>query len=384
MRLQSGRVWSVVVMGIAQEAYGVALYESADDLCDLLEADDDSPERALAWTRGAVISFLFDDRRSLSPRSLREVRANDWEIAGPLAYPLVIPINTPGGGLSQAHILDLTDILGAIPHFVAAHRNPWDERRRTITAIEWTDDQSKATITYDGPWAPGLDLWPQPTALAPCLPRGPGARPGARYEPGAELEEELEKQGQIVAEFEQWLQRPGAAGRVSAATARKHARVARVLSDYLVTMVAIPLAAITEMHLRTFVYLSYPSKFDETETLARSMLGSLDRFFTFLSAEKGIETSWCDPILDDRAAFRERWESCPDDLASEVDVQAWVAEFFVDLEERVLVPPSSVPDLERAAQHWLQWRDEEIAAGVVDPDEVRRRLVARAGTDCHP
>src|SRR5476649_1332390 len=148
----------------------------------------------------------------------REVKTAAWEVAGPTAYPMLIPMHTPAGGISSDQLKDLTTLLGAIPRFVEPRTDLREEWITGTTAIRWPDPVSGATLVYDGPWiaAPPLP-WLEPSKLRPCNPEGPNATPGAGFPFGTNLDDAALAQHEIVAGFERWLQRPAPNGGLSAA-----------------------------------------------------------------------------------------------------------------------------------------------------------------------
>lgn len=94
--LADGVEWHAVIMGTAGKECGLALYADAQDLLVLHFLQH--TERAMFGARGAVLHLGFSPARDVPPHMRREVRAAKWEIAGPAAYPMLMALNTPGGG----------------------------------------------------------------------------------------------------------------------------------------------------------------------------------------------------------------------------------------------------------------------------------------------
>lgn len=139
-----GATWSAIVMGNANELFGLALYADHGDLLAALNAD--SPEEAIAELQGAVLSLSFGPKDDLSPRTRKEILLARWNVAGPTAYPDLMAINTLAGGVTERQMDDLIAALGAICRFATAHaarlRDTFDEP----TIITWTDEESGVEV----------------------------------------------------------------------------------------------------------------------------------------------------------------------------------------------------------------------------------------------
>jgi len=148
--LPSGRVWTCSMLGNAGEVFGLALYSDPWDLFErtmLVEPTD-----GFKGLRGRLISLTFDSPVA-GHDALREARVHHWEVAGPSAYPELMTVNTPGGGVSRADIEDLIALLRAFPSFVQAHRDALLREERTgnpVKPIVWTDPDSGVVFRYAG------------------------------------------------------------------------------------------------------------------------------------------------------------------------------------------------------------------------------------------
>jgi hypothetical protein len=198
----------------------------------------------------------------------------------------------------------------------------------------------------------------------------------------------------MVDRFIDWLmQGDGIVRGVAEATARKHARPASELVDFLAFGAHAPVAAISEADLRRFVYDVFPRLLCGSNAAARALPGSLERFFSFLAECEGIVCPWAGPLLADRDTFYERCETSPRQPSWESETADWIGELHDDLFARVLIPDPSSPDgsvpwgavmgerefelwleLERK---WLVWRDDVIASGNTNPTDVAREATAR-------
>jgi hypothetical protein len=391
--LPTGRRWAVCVLGAAGEEFGLALYGDEADLVDLFERDIEVPAEAFASLRGPAISLLYEHRDDVPSITRREVRAAGWEVADVHGYPVLLAMNTPGGGMTLEQFEDLVVVAGAVTRFASQYPDPFETWSETAVELGWTDATTGATVSYDGPRGsiPPAQ-WPEPEILGPCGPQGPNARHGAFYPLGTDLDEMADVDQRVVDDFEDWLQTAGSGRRgLSARTARGHARAAAMFVDYLVYGERVPLAAVTELDLRVFIYERYLSRASESAAQATALPGSLERFFGYLAEEKGIVCPWSGEILRDRVAYDARRERAQMALTDPNAAKAWLVELWIDLDARCLLPAATddLPSLEDPAtlilgddviergRRWLVWRDEEIARGVVKPEELRERLVAR-------
>ena len=382
--LASGAEWTAVLLGNAGEEFGLALYRDLADLEALYRADN--PRSAFGQVRDAMISITFGAKDDLPPRMRREIHDAGWEVAGPGAYPLLTVLGTPGGGITRRQADDLITLLGTVPRFVA-----WNEQslNADIPGTAWADPASGATLGFlAGAVEIEEPLWPIPDVLVPAGPEGPGARPGERI---GEDDDVAAIKAELLERFVVYLQRDGPSGGLSDATARKHAYAAQLLLDFLSDYRGIPAQAVTEFDLRDFLYRWYPQKVIVGESAAKTLLGSLRRFFRFLEMEEGIRCPWAQPILADKDAFMIRWGERPVGL-NFGQVSTWVGELTADLEARVLIPtPDPLGGIEwgelagvvevelydELHRLWLLWRDEIIRGGVADPERVYDALLPR-------
>lgn len=149
--LPSGREWTACVLGNAGEEYGLALYSVADDL--FIHAVDAAPDEPFATIRGRIILLSFSKASELPAEMVGEVRFARWEVASPVAYPALLTVNTPGGGVSRDEVEDLILLLDATPAFVAKHRHALMAEERTrepCEPIEWTHGPTGVVFRYAG------------------------------------------------------------------------------------------------------------------------------------------------------------------------------------------------------------------------------------------
>lgn len=135
-----GRVWTVSVLGQAGGPPGLGLYSAAEDFEAALREED--PADAYRRLTGRIVSLHLEERGELPRAMQREVASAGWEVAAPDAYPILIALNTPGGGISRRDAADLTALLAAVPRFarIPAPRRPGPHDR------PWTDQGSRLEL----------------------------------------------------------------------------------------------------------------------------------------------------------------------------------------------------------------------------------------------
>lgn len=385
--LASGGTWAASILGNAGVEFGLALYEDVEDLLQVLDAGGSTG--VFTAMRSAVLSLTFNSRSDLPPMMQREVVRSGWQVADARAYPLLVTINTPAGGITTAQMLELTASLGALARF-ATHYREWLADRAALHqshdwSHDWSDEESGTIVHYSD--YPEATLWDVPASLAPALPEGPNADPGARVaDDGYALLEE-EEQG-FVAGFLKWLAESGA----SESRSLTDAENVRLFVHSMAQFQGIPLRALTEYDLRIFLYDWFPRKTASRKTAAMRMRGSLRRFFGFLAARGGIIYPWALPLLADKESFETRWDSFPGGFFWDENVRNWQFDLNADLDDRVMLPARELANVghwgdlmgpREARWHfllqreWLIWRDELIRRGISDARTLRAELAVR-------
>jgi len=385
--------WSMVVMGAAGEEFGLACYASAEELEQLYSPENDKPEHAFTRTRSTILSFTFESRANISRRMRDEIKAARWSVHGPKAYPTLIVLNTPGGGISVADATRLRDALISIPRFVAQYPEAFAYDALPHDGIAWTDSESGLTCRLD-PVSDVPLLFETIETLTVAGPTGAGATPGQML--AAEVRNDFNQVRVLVDRtldgFHAWLQHPTSGKAVSATTADTHARKARLLIEHCLHGNQRPITAMTEYDLRYFLFDWYPRKVRVTEREARTFLTSLRRFFTYLEEQEQVVCPWAWPLLDDTDGFLDRWGSCPRGFHWDPDVFAWQQEETGELMARLLLPDDAPASGLQFGEYmgpsenqlhlelhnaWLQWRDEIIVSGTTAPAEVLAALRPR-------
>lgn len=386
----TSRPWTCCVLGNGGATFGLALYAEADDFLRTLE--EGAPFSDLS---GPILSLTFD-RASDVPRPMRrEVAAAHWEIAGPDAYPVLMALNTPAGGVTREMADDLARLLRAVPEFVEHHRDVLDTA--LDERIEWSSPETGVAFRFEGDLLDANESlfdnpWDPPEWLEPCLPEGPNAEPEAVLDLVLDTPEDfegfLDAEMRVVDRFEDALRAEG----LSEATVEKHTLNAAIFVEALCALQMAPVRAVTEYDLRSFLFDLYPRKYRDAQGRARAMPVSLTRFFDFLAGHEGIACPWAGAVLAERDAYVERLESFPGGSWWDEDVAEWRAVLEEDLVERALIhwplhadgaggAPVMGPEeawLEREVQRrWLLWRDEVVRGGTTDPPEVRAALIRR-------
>jgi hypothetical protein len=405
-----GDSWNCVVLGDAGVEYGLALYARREDILRFLIEDPRESKHGARY--GAILSLTFGDGDYLGRAAVREIRSARWEVAAGDAYPVLIAVGTPGGGVTSSRFEDLEAALLAIPRFVRDNGAVLAGVEAAWFPLKWTDPETGTIVTSDGAGfedvdALGEELWGLPSELEPALPQGSGADPaasileavaraGGKYDQG-DLESLEDREMFIVDRFGDQLSAGFHGKPLSDATVMKHTRNVGVFVDFLCRYQGIPLRAVTEYDLRVFLYDWFPRKMMVSATDARSLPASLKRFFGYLAELEGIECPWAHPLVRDVDLFMERWESFPGGHWWDEDVKEWQQHLYANLVARAFLHDMGrnsedgvrwaaldgmmgqvEAQLSEALQRrWLIWREEEILRGNTEPGAVEAALVRR-------
>lgn len=394
VRYSDGVVRGGSVLGHAGAVFGLSLYQSPDEILEVSGYVD--PAMAFDRMKGRLLGVTFEAADELPRPMRRELGRKGWEVADPVAYPVLNVINTPGGGVSQIDLERLTQALKAVPRWLAG--------------IEPPDGAAEVSLHL----APDTATFP-PT-LRPAGPRGSGARPGAflalpeedsgpddRHTGSVSGAATSDRTGLgsasdavvaaaaharlLVQDFAAELDQSG----LGHETVRSHALNVAAFLRFLLEVRGIPVGGVSEGDLREFLHDWHPRHFAEGLTVARRMPVSLKRFLQYLEREEDLRLPWAGPILEDRDYIRRRMDSCPGADPDDPRVSEWRLEVADELEYRLLRPNLWEYDeiaMERSAsrrinlmreleRNWLLWRDELIEEGVDDPRELVVDLVQR-------
>lgn len=389
-----GHTWTACVLGNGGQEFGLALYERRDDFGAFLDSDD--PAEPFAAARGAILSLTFDRATTVPKRMRREIAARGWDVAGRDAYPILLAVNTLGGGVTREHADDLVTLLRLVPVFVERYRDMLTGETEGALPIEWADELTGVRLRYDGyELLTEETLWGPHEVLTPALATGPAAEPGASLVSLGPLDDSdtssAEEQELAVVERFQTALLTGPK-RLGATAARRQAEDARLFVEFLTGYQGIPIRAVSEYDLRVFLYDWYPRKVEGTLKVARALHRAVARFFGFLAEREGIVCEWAQEVLGEREWFELRFEEFPGGVWWDDDVQAWQQEVWDDLDARLMIPHPDLGDgeqwgatmgmTEHVVHHaiqrrWLIWRDEVIRSGTTAPEAVRAALIPR-------
>jgi hypothetical protein len=384
----AGRRWTVSVLGAAGEVFGLNLFSDSADLWRLSERDQETAFDDLA---GQVIALHFLSGQEVGRAMVREAAAAGWEVADARGYPMLYTMSSPAGGLRRHDAEDLLAILGAIPRFLEHQARAVEESRPVGW---WRDEPTGVELSYEPEG--DVDIGPvwMPEHLDPGGAEGPGADPEAAVTEARRLAEDPDafhdREQRFVGRFARHL----AEGKgLAEPTVAKHASNADLFVEFLHSYQGVPLRAVHEYDLRTFLFDWYPRKVLAPREVSRAVPTSLRRFFAYLAAEEGIVCPWAHAILlDEREDFAERLESVPGRFFWEDGITEWRRAADDDLFALVMIPDSGLADGDlwgatmgateatlrnELHRRWLLWREELIRAGTDGPFEVAAALVAR-------
>ncbi|MDP2958081.1 MAG: SEC-C domain-containing protein [Longimicrobiales bacterium] len=114
--MPSGRQWIIDLMGPTGAEFVLALYSQMTDYLRVLEYDAPG-----TWERqkGRVYGMVFTHGGALRRPMHKEVSAAGWEVASPSAYPVLMSLRSPAGGICHQDWADLVALLNALPRFLA-------------------------------------------------------------------------------------------------------------------------------------------------------------------------------------------------------------------------------------------------------------------------
>jgi len=139
-----GRVWGAAVLGGAGIERGLSLYSHPADRERILTVPFLEPSMASLF-EGYALCIALEPVDEIPRPMRREVLASGWEIAAPDAYPTLLTINAPGGGVSRADARALTVALRA----VATGAGNLARADVEGTAAEWRDPKSGTLLRLE-------------------------------------------------------------------------------------------------------------------------------------------------------------------------------------------------------------------------------------------
>lgn len=363
LETRSGRRWIAGVLGNDQQEFGLVLYSELAEFLRLSVGDGFDE----AGMRGRYLSLSFDSAGEVAREQRREQARTGWEVASPEAYPLLIVANSVGGGLCGADAEDLVAALEAVPRYLEAEVPEGEAFLDAPTGLAIEEHRHEEARGLPPRLAP---------PLAPGFVKGERAHPEARL---AALERAAEDpdgfadaEGEVIERFARALEEE----RLGRAAIAAHAGRASTFVDFLARFQGVPLAALHELDLRTFLHDWYPRNVVTSDADARATPGTLGRFFGYLSEREGLDCPWAAAILADRKSYAARRKSFPGGFFWNVEVADWIAELTPDLDARALLPDSSLAGGEdwgstmgpiearlhdELRRRWLLWREELLS-----------------------
>jgi hypothetical protein len=94
--------------------------------------------------------ITFHELDDLHPETRAEIRRAQWALHDAHSYPRLSAHRTPGGGVTEADLQDLTDVANALPRFVARHAPELAAGGLPEKSLEWTDDATGVRFEYSG------------------------------------------------------------------------------------------------------------------------------------------------------------------------------------------------------------------------------------------
>jgi hypothetical protein len=110
--LDGAEPWVVSVLGAALGEYGVSVYSEIDDFGSHMAWDEEEP--SILGMKGWMVHLGFQYREELPRVMLKEVSRAGWEVADVDAYPYLVPVLTPGGGLQECLVRRLVEVMNEV------------------------------------------------------------------------------------------------------------------------------------------------------------------------------------------------------------------------------------------------------------------------------
>ncbi len=125
--------WYVSFSGSRGDLPAVTVFRDLDDLATSLTRPIDEMATELVDRHFVLV---YSPRDSLPDPMIREVVAQTWPVAAPDAYPRLMTVNTPGGGISRADAANLVEILKATAAYTEAGDPPPDTQGPPVPGEE--------------------------------------------------------------------------------------------------------------------------------------------------------------------------------------------------------------------------------------------------------
>jgi len=386
----SGDLWTLGVLGHGGEQFGISLYGEPSDPIGVARG---APPEALT---GPVLSLLLDSGAEIPREMRKEVASAGWEVAAPDAYPYLLTINTPAGGLTRRAEADLLAALHSVLAFLKAHG---EEIEGSEKRLDFRDPMTGSRICYwpgERRWNPFMEVG----RLRPGGVQGHGADLDATFDP-AELVAALDLEAlegdpseipwpdlEALERFERSLTEEG----LGRQTVGRHLANAEAFIGFLNVVQGARLTSMHEADLRLFLFEWSPLKSEVGRATALAAPTSLKRFLRFLATADGIWLPTATDVLADKELYEDRLLSCPEGAWWDQSVGLWRSSSTQDLYARRMLPdrelescgewgammgPVEARLLSILRRRWLGWRDQLLESGMQASEEFDAKLSER-------
>ncbi len=313
---------AVTIVGAQDEQFGFVVFEDLDALDAFVESADALEGDDVPYGMPTFLSMNFERGEEI-PESLREeITANDWEIAGPDAYPWVVRTEDLQPHLpTRAELACVEAIAAAVTHAMADEdplRAAWEGGASVAGTVE--------VDTLCGPievaWRAALD-------------EGPEAYSGDHFEDLAALERvgDLDSDLRRIVEYDllgRFQDSAFAAGVTMAG-------VLAVAMDLAATRLGVSIASLTPDDLETLLFDVFPEEVTLRPEEAPEFIRDLRAFFGFLEREFDRPGAGaCRAFLDARVERRMSEELADASLyapAKEVIMRGYESGYDMDSQE---------------------------------------------------
>lgn len=307
VRRPDGHEWTTIIMGAAGQQIGLAMYEDADAVEQMQEVNSTDPTIALSVIRGLTVSLLFNTRAELPKPMRAEIQRAGWDIAGPNAYPTLLVLNSPGGGLREQHFDDVIAALESVPRCVRLQSGIFKGVAPGASDVTWVDPENHATCRLEVEPALFESLGVVPTVLEPSGPTGPGAMPLASLS----AQDAARSVNRALTRYRAWLRKPVSGMTPPVAFVRTCADYARWFAERCAYASGKPVNAVTEYEVREFLYDWYPRIVRDRESGALEMLRHCTRSSSFLRSANTWFVRGCGPYLRTSERLRHAGTASP-------------------------------------------------------------------------
>jgi hypothetical protein len=327
----------VSIIGGLGENYGVLIFDSIDDFSDMARGGGQAKDSA-GPAGVPILSINFDGRKAL-PRGLaREVKRHGWPVAGPRAYPWLLPVDADGRSraLTERDWVYATAVLDALAVFFREHADVFEDEPESPVS---------RTVVVDGlPGVPSVTLTaPHPEADWDWLEGGP--LEAARWDEADDLSDQFVADQVRAGRSAEWLRgaqealddlfrfRIDTAGEAAVGWTAK--QIDEYLLDYFPALGAIPsedVESVPEYLDAFFAWLGDAGY--ESLTIMREVRERMTRKrATFLERAR-------DPAPGSPRSLGQEIRKSGIDTSDEAALAAFISEWAAELEKESTAPPA--------------------------------------------